>query len=94
MLIKSAQSAEVSTTSTISPVSSLCQHSAGGNVKIVDEKVIMVAKSKVGSKDNLAHKPAGGDKKVFSSKTDLSGVQSKVGSNPPLAASLEKMQID
>lgn len=39
----------------------------GGNVKIEDRKLDFkaTAKPKIGARDNITHKPGGGDKKVM-----------------------------
>lgn len=48
--------------------------------QILSTKLQWNAKSKIGSLENKAHKPGGGDKKIMNFKTDYGAAKPKVGS--------------
>lgn len=48
--------------------------------QIISTKLQWNAKSKIGSLENKAHKPGGGDKKIMNFKTDYGNAKPKVGS--------------
>uniref|UniRef100_A0A8R1I9Z2 Microtubule-associated protein n=1 Tax=Caenorhabditis japonica TaxID=281687 RepID=A0A8R1I9Z2_CAEJA len=62
---------------------------AKSDVKIVSEKLAWNAKSKVGSMDNAAHKPTGGNVQVVSSEIAISRPSvTQVTARPKLAATM------
>lgn len=53
---------------------------SGFYLQILSKKLNWNAKSKIGSLENKAHKPGGGDKKIMNFKTDYGNAKPKVGS--------------
>lgn len=49
----------------------------------MSEKLDIKAESKVGSLDNMKHKPGGGDKKIYDDKEYLKNVDHPVPISPP-----------
>lgn len=52
------------------------------------------AKSKIGSLENKAHKPGGGDKKILNFKTDYGTAKPKVGSKESDVGVAEKQSTE
>lgn len=51
-------------------------------VQIVHQKLDIKAESKIGSLDNLKHKPGGGDKKIFDDKEYLKNIEHPITPSP------------
>lgn len=51
--------------------------------QIINQKIDVKAESKVGSLDNVKHKPGGGDKKIFDDKEYLKNIEHPVPITPP-----------
>lgn len=52
-------------------------------MQIVTHKVEVKAQSKIGSMDNMKHRPGGGDKKIFDDKEYLKNVEHPVAPTMP-----------
>jgi hypothetical protein len=53
------------------------------NFQIVNQKLEIHAAPKIGSLDNIKHKPAGGNIKIFDDKEYLKQIEHPVGPSPP-----------
>lgn len=54
-----------------------------GTFQIQTQKVELKAQSKVGSLDNIKHKPGGGERKIFDDKDYLKNLEHTVALTPP-----------
>lgn len=51
--------------------------------QILNQKIEIKAESKIGSLDNVKHKPGGGDKKIFDDKEYLKQIEHPIPITPP-----------
>lgn len=54
-----------------------------GTFQIQTQKIELKAQSKVGSLDNIKHKPGGGERKIFDDKDYLKNVEHTIAPTPP-----------
>jgi hypothetical protein len=52
-------------------------------LQIINEKLEVKAESKIGSLDNVGHKPGGGEKKIYDDKEYLKNIEHPVPITPP-----------
>ena len=58
-------------------------------LQIQTQKLDIKAQSKIGSLDNVKHKPGGGDKKIFDDKDYLKNVEHSVALTPTSQVKLQ-----
>lgn len=56
--------------------------------QILNQKIEVKAESKIGSLDNVKHRPGGGDKKIFDDKEYLKNIDHPVPISPPTQVNL------
>lgn len=62
-------------------------------LQIINLKIDVKGESKIGSLDNIGHKPSGGDKKIFDDKEYLKNIDHPVPITPPSQVKISNSEL-